>query len=107
MNDNELKPCPFCGGEAKLHKVGEINPEYCVECSICKSGTATDCKTENEAISLWQARNDNNLSESTLEFINYLGKYLTKKDIYMAKIHAKIVSKVIKLKTLLQEDKHE
>lgn len=32
---NELKPCPFCGGEAVLHKGAD--GRYFVECNITKS----------------------------------------------------------------------
>lgn len=29
----ELKPCPFCGGKAKIRKAGKDG--YCVVCSEC------------------------------------------------------------------------
>ncbi len=59
----ELKPCPFCGGEAKVH-TGEkfflIGEE---ECSIvvCKSCLATSryFHTSKEAIEAWNRRTNN------------------------------------------------
>ena len=36
----KLKPCPFCGGEAELKKLGVICDEgYAVVCKECKART--------------------------------------------------------------------
>lgn len=36
----KLKPCPFCGGEAELKKLGVICDEgYAVVCKKCKART--------------------------------------------------------------------
>ena len=33
MSDNQLKPCPFCGGEAQLKSCGYTsNSVYCIMC---------------------------------------------------------------------------
>ena len=37
MAERDLKPCPFCGGEAKLCKA---NGEVWIECNSCRCGTA-------------------------------------------------------------------
>ena len=50
---SELKPCPFCGGEAEL--TGFEAPEYWVWCPNCKASTdAHTCK--QPAIEAWNTR---------------------------------------------------
>lgn len=50
---SELKPCPFCGGEAEL--TGFDAPEYWVWCPNCKASTdAHTCK--GGAIEAWNTR---------------------------------------------------
>lgn len=69
---NELKPCPFCGGEAKLTKTTECHghgmylTKYYVMCEVCGCRGESDCvyyKTEQEckdfAVSRWNRRFDN------------------------------------------------
>lgn len=50
---SELKPCPFCGGEAKLYS-GRIKYVFCKECFA----TNEDVKTESEAIEAWNTRHE-------------------------------------------------
>ena len=58
----ELKPCPFCGGEAETVKVGARNGSswFKVTCSRCEDGRTdmyTDMYTgEDEAIAAWNRR---------------------------------------------------
>ena len=52
---NELKPCPFCGGEAK---VNEFNDVFFVACVVCQSETIW-FETPEEAIEAWNRRVDN------------------------------------------------
>ena len=69
---NELKPCPFCGGEAELIKEhecwghGMFNTSYFVRCKKCgsegKSGSGYDKEAEQcliEGIENWNRRADN------------------------------------------------
>ena len=61
----ELKPCPFCGGDARLqtkkrYKDKRAFPEYRVidtntEC--CVFPVTRWCKTETEAVKAWERRN--------------------------------------------------
>lgn len=54
----ELKPCPFCGGEAKMikfQKVGSETCEYVMQCWGCHAKTRV-CKTDEEAIRAWNRR---------------------------------------------------
>ena len=40
MNDNELKPCPFCGGKAILRNVDDAwDSSVYVECQACGAST--------------------------------------------------------------------
>ncbi len=50
MTDQKLKPCPFCGGEARIDKLYEN--EWYVYCPKCER----HYDTEQEAIENWNAR---------------------------------------------------
>lgn len=71
MTNTELKPCPFCGGEAHLRtrpKDGRRRPiqyEYYVVClgsfsvSKCRTRAATKmCVSPEEAADAWNTRAD-------------------------------------------------
>lgn len=49
----ELKPCPFCGGEASVD-VGDFGGMVC-SCEKCFS-QGKECETEAEAIKEWNRR---------------------------------------------------
>lgn len=48
----ELKPCPFCGGEAHIHR----HERFGVECDECGMGLGCIKNTEKEAIEAWNRR---------------------------------------------------
>lgn len=62
----ELKPCPFCGGQAIIQK-WEMTPDerfhipdnhgywYSIFCDNCLS-EGSECVTEEEAIKAWNRR---------------------------------------------------
>ena len=53
----EVKPCPFCGGEARmLHNMSKT--DYWVECMNCKTCSPGDLNnhTKEEAIAAWNTR---------------------------------------------------
>lgn len=50
---SELKPCPFCGGDAKV--VGCGNGMRAFECLRCGASTACTFKTDG-SMRLWNAR---------------------------------------------------
>ena len=56
MTENELKPCPFCGGEASVG-VGDFGGMVCY-CKKCFS-QGKECEPEAEAIKAWNRRVDN------------------------------------------------
>ena len=50
---SDLKPCPFCGGEAKSwatpaedHETGDIYSLYFVQCSQCQNKTSYSKESE-------------------------------------------------------------
>lgn len=53
MNNNRLKSCPFCGGEAELYQT--YNGCYQVECHKCGARSCIEKKKEN-VISKWNER---------------------------------------------------
>lgn len=61
---NELKPCPFCGGEAIIHKRaydnrGGLPHDFTVYCDKCHASVRHYYPTEKEAIEAWNRRADN------------------------------------------------
>lgn len=55
--DQEIKPCPFCGGVSTLKNgSSELGRGYWVECLVCRSG-GKDCHNPNDAIKAWNKRN--------------------------------------------------
>lgn len=58
MAEIELLPCPFCGGEAYLAKVGLPPYKYFVDCNDCECILGlTECfLTKEEAAAAWNRR---------------------------------------------------
>lgn len=52
MNE-ELKPCPFCGGTAS--KVFDKKWAYTVVCNRCAASTGL-CWSEEQSIKMWNSR---------------------------------------------------
>lgn len=56
MKDNtELKPCPFCGGEAEccLRHENELADTYVVKCMDCGATSTPASVFKNRAIKIW------------------------------------------------------
>lgn len=53
---NELKPCPFCGGDAELRETS--SHDYFIRCTNkqCASRTRNYHENKNGAISAWNTR---------------------------------------------------
>ena len=58
----ELKPCPFCGGEAKvcgfhysLHGMGDPQ-DFCVVCNSCSASSYHYANKPEKAIAAWNRR---------------------------------------------------
>lgn len=63
MSEIKLKPCPFCGGEAKVgYAINDYN-RWGVSCNICgcvvEVGFGEYDDTPEEAIKAWNRRRDN------------------------------------------------
>ncbi len=59
MSNTELKPCPFCGGEAKIatYDWGYSVKEYWCYCSFCDCSSSR-YHSKEEAINAWDMRNN-------------------------------------------------
>lgn len=58
MSENNLKPCPFCGGEPKMEVLGGKGSDHrTVQCSKCKCDLHWQI-TEEFAIAAWNTRHD-------------------------------------------------
>jgi Lar family restriction alleviation protein len=51
----ELKPCPFCGSDAVMGKIGGFDQFYYVDCTDCETGTG-GVDSETEAADQWNRR---------------------------------------------------
>lgn len=60
MTDEALKPCPFCGGEAKYYYY--TARDHNIECEICSNGTCLQNKAE--AVTAWNTRADDDRIEA-------------------------------------------
>ena len=54
MEEQKLKPCPLCGGEATMRQP-PVNYAFRVACVKCRCNTG-GYKTEEEARSAWNRR---------------------------------------------------
>lgn len=59
---SDLKPCPFCGGTAKLRRFSEPRPDakpdsFSVKCTVC-CAESNWFKTDGYALEAWNTRAD-------------------------------------------------
>jgi len=62
MSDIKLKPCPFCGGEAKIniHRFVGLSNSYGVECKECMTQSNQFFGTVKAATEAWNRRANEN-----------------------------------------------
>lgn len=53
---DELKPCPFCGGEAGIWKAQQERPAWIACMGRCSVLVSKEYKTDGEAIAAWNTR---------------------------------------------------
>lgn len=75
--ENELKPCPFCGGKAELSDAGykckDGKKRFVVRCSKCGTSRCVKPKPINQAAADWNERAENEELKFTREFIHEHG----------------------------------
>ena len=76
MSDAKLKPCPFCGGRARVYcdDSGDYRADYTVECFSCESSGAW-FKTGAAAVAAWDRR-DSRLSPNEVDAIRWATSHL-------------------------------
>jgi hypothetical protein len=74
MNEPELSPCPFCGGEALRFEEGEDGAEPCVCCQECGASRNTPAEW-NHRVSVREPATEPAFSEAKVKLLvwQYLG----------------------------------
>ena len=97
---NELKPCPFCGGEAELYQ------SYCgyyqIECHQCSARSCTAVEKES-VISNWNMRSTTERKSKTMtldEAIEYCEEVATKNCLEYVEEHQQLANWLHTLKYL-------
>lgn len=60
MTDIDLKPCPFCGGDAEIVHIndGENEGGSCVQCSRCLASSNVEFEFKENFIDNWNRRTE-------------------------------------------------
>ena len=74
----ELKPCPFCGGEAKCIEFYGLYHVICCNCHIA----GKDCSTRESAVSAWNSRPIENELEAENTRLREALEFYANTDVY-------------------------
>lgn len=80
----DLKPCPFCGGEAKLEDLGFPHHVYCTNCGARVTGCRFGEDGEEDAIKIWNMRKKSERDEAEIK-LKEIHKFLNKHHEYAIK----------------------
>lgn len=72
----ELRECPFCGGEARTIEVARYGSRWGVRCPIC-GGRMCFYPTESEAIEAWNTRQERTCRITSEEYDDLLDVFTT------------------------------
>jgi Lar family restriction alleviation protein len=72
---SELKPCPFCGGEATIQPEGDYHEIHCDGCGI-----ELDRRTYDEAVTAWNARAETEAEKKIEQIRACIESYRIKKN---------------------------
>lgn len=82
---DQLKPCPFCGGEAKISL---FLSRYGIACTECMGAVlSAPGMTETEAIEAWNRREETNNILQRLEDLKNISFHDMERAAYIRAIH--------------------
>ena len=77
MNNEKLKPCPFCGGEAKVLGTKYEGGDYYIVCERCRVRVGS-YSNPVEAIEAWNKRANSEKPKLTYADVEKMEKWIKK-----------------------------
>lgn len=77
----ELKPCPFCGGEAQRLTIGENEPNNAggdvIHCTRCQASSRVEFGRKEHLVSAWNGRAETREAELRIALVAARGWVVT------------------------------